>query len=237
MAVRVIHRFPAGTADVGSLISYAKQARDEPGCLESECYRGLAGEPVTALIELWEDESAYARSWGSAVRTGRADLLLGHGHRPESEFYPQQYFQPDNGAWVADGQARDAGRIFWPAAGPVRLAIQTAMPDVDAIAPGLQANAAETRREPGCVAFEWLRGAEFDHHALLLELWQSQAVYDAHWALRLKTSPPGPPPPPAQRLHGTNGTEIYRHHLFTHLYDRWLPADPARWSAAVIWPG
>jgi quinol monooxygenase YgiN len=236
MPVRVIHRFGDQTADVADLVGYAKQTRDEVGCLEAECFTGLTGEPITAVAELWEGETAYARAWGSALQSRRAGLLFGHG-RPESEFYQHRYFHPDDGAWVGDGQAASGDKIFWPAAGPVRVVIQTSMPDVDAFAPGLQANAAETRREPGCVAFEWCRSAESEHHVLLLELWESQALYDAHWALRLRTSPPGPPPSPAPREHGTNGTEFYRYQPFTHLYDRWLPADPSRWSAAVIWPG
>ena len=108
--------------------------------------------------------------------------------------------------------------------------------------PRLAGYSIETRREPGCIQFEHFHSIEFDPDTLTLELWQDQVIYDLHWQLRAKTritgatfgSAGGSSERP-DRLQGTNGYEFYQQLPFQHLYDRWLPIEPSKWSESVTW--
>lgn len=240
MTLRVLHQFSRDSVDEADLVRCTRSVRGVPGCLEAECYRSVVDPENLALTELWEDQHAFGDYWAHALAKPEDNPLVravGDGERePVSEFYRHQYFSA-RGAWVAQVHKDRVQKVFWPAAGRVRVFIQSSSAHFDAVLPALLDNVRETRREPGCLQFAWVRGVEFPNHTALIELWESQAHYDAHWSLRTATGPSGPPPEPPPRQQGTNGAEFYRYERFRHLYDRWLPADVSRWSATVTWAG
>lgn len=127
--------------------------------------------------------------------------------------------------------------MFWPAISPVRILVTASLADIDELAPALKVEIAQTRREPGCVEYAFYRSVEFPAHLAVLELWQDQGVYDAHWQLRMKTGRAGAGGGEnAPREHGSNGFEFYRQQTFMHLYDRWLPTAEINWSETIAWP-
>lgn len=228
MALRALYEFTASPGRDTELGSYAANVRTEPGCVEAEAYRSVTDPSHVAVVQLWADQYAFSEHW-------RRSHVLDASEVARAEFYPHQYFDLD-GAWVAqEHEGRNSG-IVWPNSGSVRVLIQGSAADLDAALPSTLDNARETLREPGCLQFDWLRGIEFTHHTLLLELWQDQRIYDAHWQLRLKTGPSGPPPA-APRSVGSEGLEFYRFQTFIHLYDRWLPSDVNSWSETIVWAG
>lgn len=239
MPLRILHRLTLPTsADTDErLAAEAAATRALPGCREAEAYRGLSSPDEVAVVQLWEDEDAHD-AYAAAVAAGTCASLpaeLAVRDEAVTEAYPHEYAAPADGVWTAGSQG--AGRrIVWPARGAVRIVIQSCFADVDAEAPGLLANEAETRREPGCREFAWLRGVDDPRHILLLELWESQRSYDQHWILRRRTGSGGPARQRAERAHGSNGAEFYRRQEFRLLYGRWLPRDDDAWSTTVDWP-
>jgi quinol monooxygenase YgiN len=240
--IRALHPLPADT-DPSEAAGYAQRLRERPGCLEAECYRGIGDQDETFLVSLWADQRDHDRYWTQVLADSGGDPadLVYASVRPDApepapaEFYTHARFRLDR-VWVAERFAGDPPKIFWPAAGPVRIIIQSSFADPEGALPALVADELATRREPGCLQYLRAQSVEYPEHFLLLELWRDQAVYDAHWQLRLKTGSGGRKAEPAPRRLGENGLEFYRHQPFRHLYDRWLPADVSRWSETIVWP-
>jgi quinol monooxygenase YgiN len=235
--IRVLHQLRTDRGD-DELASYASEAGAYPGCVESECYRSTRDRETVAVVQLWRGEDAFSAYWAELLGAAGNDLVIGRvgaSGAPASttEFYRHQYFDLDR-IWIASTYASQASRINWPAYGAVRIIIQDSLAEFDAELPDLHANTNETHREPGCLQFEYFRGAQYEGHSLLLELWESQQIYDAHWHLRIKTRRPVTRKK-APRESGKNGREFYRHAGFRHLYDRWLPASVDQWSETVTW--
>ncbi|MET8948897.1 antibiotic biosynthesis monooxygenase [Streptomyces sp. NPDC004542] len=240
-AIRVLHQFHAGEEQEERLLAYTRRLRKETGCLEAEHYRSVVAPASIAVVELWEDQYLYGEHWARALEEAEPDVVLGavSGRTQSgatSEFYRHEYYQPGR-VWLPVAQQGRTQKVFWPAAGAVRVLYQGSPADTDAVLEEVAEGVRETRREPGCLQFEWFRGTEFPGHVLVLELWQDQTAYDAHWLLRISTGSGGDGGEQAPRRQGTNGLEFYRGQEFTHLYDRWLPADVARRSETVVWPG
>jgi quinol monooxygenase YgiN len=239
-AIRALHQLVADDSQGAELVDYVQRVRKQPGCVEAECYRSVDDPRNAGIVELWRDQHAYGDYWTRVLDSPEQDVVLRAAAQPGpgragSEFYRHQYFYRDR-IWVPVDHRDRTQKVRWPASGSVRIIIQNSQSNVDTIAPVLLGNARETRREPGCLQFEWFRSIEFRNHMLLLELWQDQAIYDAHWHLRIATGSGGAVArEPAPRQQGSNGLEFYRYQPFTHLYDRWLPADVTRWSETVIW--
>lgn len=234
--LRVLHQVDASIG--GAAVEYAQHLRRVEGCFEAEAYSALNEAGGIAVVELWKTQSAYARAWASSPAESSVEEFVGAvAHSPAgsaTEFYSHQYFDLDQ-SWKPVGYEGNR-KVFWPNSGGVRVLIQGSRANLEAIRDDIDQNATETNREPGCEQFEWFVGLENSEHTLLLELWRDQAVYDAHWMLRLAATPPNWPMVPAERTLGRNGREFYRHQGFVHLYDRWLPRDVARWSHTIVWP-
>nr|WP_301539755.1 antibiotic biosynthesis monooxygenase [Nocardioides sp. zg-DK7169] len=215
----------------------ARLVRTLPGCREAEAYRSLRDPLEVAVVQLWQDESAHDAYAADVAAATVPSLVAELAARDEvrTEAYTHEYFSPADGVWTAASQGA-ARRIVWPARGPVRIVIQSCFADPEGEAPALLANERETLREPGCEEFAWMRGVEDARHILLLERWSSQRIYDQHWVLRRRTASGGPARVRAERTHGTNGAEFYRHQQFRLLYGRWLPADPDDFPTTVDWP-
>lgn len=239
VALRVLHRFTVPETNDERLVAECHATRQYAGCLEAEAYRAVGSPTTVAVVELWEDEHAYGAYWSATLLHTDAPLSLelARTDSSETEFYRQQHFRPENGIW----QARDADTavrpVVWPARGPIRILIQSCFLDTAEEREWIARNDAETQREPGCLEFRWMRGIEDPRHVLLAELWESQQIYDRHWALRLATGSGGNPNRVrTERSFGTNGAEFYRLQEFRHHYDRWLPRNASDWSSTIEWP-
>lgn len=234
MALRILHQFirPTGVDADALLASEAATLRGLDGCREAEAYRGLRDPEQVAVVQLWEDEDAYA----AHLTAGPATLPVVLAARDEgsTEIYSHGYFAPVDGVWTAESQQGDR-RVVWPARGEVRIVIQTCLADTAAERPALVANELETLREPGCREFAWMSSVEVPGHVLLLETWASQRIYDQHWVLRRRTGS-APARQRGERIHGTDGAEFYRRQEFRLLYGHWLPAEPDAASTTVLWP-
>lgn len=241
--LRVEHFLRWPKARDSELIAALASTRGVEGCMQAEAYRAVDDDENVVVLELWQDQQVYASHWSSVLADGTA-LLLEQANRPgcsPSEFYRYQTYQW-RGRWTATSLPDSGQRIFWPNRGAVRIAIQITVADGEAVKPRFADDAAATRREPGCLAFDWMQSLEWPHHYLLNELWTDQAIYDAHIGMRVKvaeargeTYGTGARPPAPPREHGTNGLEFYRQQPFRHLYDRWQPDDVTRWSETVVW--
>lgn len=239
--VRALHQLVADGIQESEFVDYVQRLRKEPGCTEAECYRSVEDPRNIGVVELWQDQHAFGDYWARQLEGPDQGVVLRAASsqaqgESSSEFYRHQYFYPDR-IWVAVDHKDRTQKVFWPASGAVRIIIQGSQANVEDTLPALLENARETSREPGCLQFDWFRSLEFPNHTLLLELWRDQAIYDAHWQLRIKTGSGGGGAvrEPAPRQQGSNGLEFYRYEPFTHLYDRWVPADVTRWSETVIW--
>ena len=238
-AVRALHQIVSPSTSHDEIAEHTALVRGQSGAVEAEAYLSLDDRARVALVELWEDEAAYARYW-STVRTATAShpVLVedtrGDG-RASSEFYSHRPFDLDR-IWIASGLPESRSTIVWPARDGVRIVLQLSLQSSTELRERLGEDQATTRREPGCLQYEWFQGLDEPSHFVLLELWENQFIYDNHWHLRLKTPPPAQHLPVVERSRGQNGIEFYRHQPFQHLYDRWLPVDPHRWSETVVWP-
>lgn len=242
--LRVLHQFQSGSGADAELIELTQGTRKEEGCLEAEAYRNFEHADRLAIVELWEDQYVYGAYWERRLQAigdaaaPRSSALFDN-EPAQSEFYSLQYFRRPDRVWEAADHADKPTKIAWPAGDGVRIISQSGASNLEEWLPTGLANARETRREPGCIQFDHLGSLEFATHALLLELWSpNQAIYDAHWQLRIKTNAAmaGVRRVSTERIHGASGIEFYRYQRFTHLYDRWLPAELERWSETVIWP-
>ncbi len=233
MSIRVIRHLP-DTSDLERLVEYATITRKLGAVEESEVYVSIGGDTHSCLVELWEDENALTEHWND-----NAELLLQPRNvrdAPRVEFYRQQYFGLASGTWVPEGAGESEGLVHWPARGAVRVIAQGSEGDPEAAQDFLLADVDSTRREIGCIEYTRYSGVEHPQHQLLLELWENQRVYDAHWNLRTLTFKGGDGPNFVPRAYGTNGIEFYRASVFEHHYGRWLPSQAEERSIAIAWP-
>lgn len=242
--LRVLHEF-GEDADRQALLEETSRLREEPGCASAELYATLAAdETELALTMLWETEAAYDAFWARALAGGYPALVgpvTGTSDEDETavtEFYRRSTFALREGVWVPEDSEESTRKIFWPAAGPVRIIIQNAVQASEAMYDRIRAEIAETRREEGCLEYAWYENVDLPGHLLLLELWADQVIYDRHWHLRGATAAyvGDTLRVPAEPQRGPVAREFYRWQDFRHHYDRWLPAHPAAYATTVSWP-
>lgn len=237
--LRVIH-WLSEVENPERLLAYCANVREAEGDVEAECYASIEDEGLLAIAELWASVDAFGAYWRAASTGEWNDTLyrLASGRDAgwqRTELYMQQRFARN--IEFRPEAAQDASSIVcWPSRGPVRLVIPGCVDGLDEAIPRLLENARDTRREPGCLEYRWWHSLEFPGQTLLLELWQSQPVYDFHWQLRRKTGEAARLGPAPQRRYGSSGVELYHHEAYTYLYDRWLPVDQGAWSETVAWP-
>ena len=197
-------------------------------------YRSLAEgeEKIYAFTLLFPDEAAIETFLAEAPN-GPADELLRHA---TIDCYVQSSYALIDGVWTPTDAIQDS-RIMWPGNSPVRIVIETACENNPAMYAMTSEEISQTRAEPGCLQYAWYEDVDRPGDLLLLELWDNQVIYDAHWFGRMKTSDyrgdSGRKPSPRQR--GEVSREFYRHQPFEYHYGRLLPADTAHYSHTVIW--
>ena len=236
--LRVLHDI-TGPVGRGQMISAATALRDAPGCVSAEAYASMIGDEHTALTMVFEHESDYWAAWSNPPKA-YSDLhnVLTDDAHCVTEFYEITDFGVANGVWAPKGTDRDARRIFWPARGEVRIAIQYAVAPNDEMRALVAPEVAETRREPGCLQYDWMESLELPEHLLLLEIWSDQVIYDRHAQMRVDTATfrGDSKRVRSEPSRGLTSLEFYRRQMFRVQYDRWMPADVAEYSASIHWP-
>ncbi|HVA27880.1 MAG TPA: antibiotic biosynthesis monooxygenase family protein [Candidatus Baltobacteraceae bacterium] len=109
----------------------------------------------------------------------------------------------------------------------------------------LRRRAAEMRTEPGCIELDYFRDVEFPENFAQLELWESPAAFDRHWAhwgtdglfsgLPALSAPNHGGTPEYPRRHGINAAEFYHHQRFQLIEGAFVPFEPADRIASVRW--
>ena len=99
---------------------------------------------------------------------------------------------------------------------PIRVVVNThvAESSVDEMIAYWKDKSALCEAEEGNLQYEVFRSLSRPENFALLELWQDQRTYDAHWEAELKR--PKPSPEKGPRRHGRDGVEFY----FDHCYYR-----------------
>ena len=87
--------------------------------------------------------------------------------------------------------------------------------------------------ESGCLQYEIFRSGQDPAKLVLLEHWESRAVYDQHWTSQIARE--GLP----QRKPGASPSrvEIYGHETFEVVDGVWVPTRIDARSATIRWPG
>jgi quinol monooxygenase YgiN len=244
--LRVLHEFAipdpgAETSDTAAdITAETARMRSEPGCVTAELYRMLepAHVPDHALTSVWASEPDYWRFWEKVLKGSYPALnALLTDDEAATEFYARSAFKLIDGVWGPEDLVGER-RIFWPARGPVRIIIETAVEATDAMYAKIAAEMAETRREDGCQTYGWYENVELKGHLLLLEVWADQVQYDRHWHLRLASAAfvGDNLRRPATPQRGLVSREFYRQQQFRHHYDRWLPSDPMAAATTIEFP-
>lgn len=250
--LRVLYQICREPGDHDDLLAHSAAARAEPGCEESECYRGFEHRENMAIIELWADEFAYSDHWRKLVQAGTAfdTILRSSGTRAYGrngyEFYWQQYYATKDGVWTPPEDHERSSVVLWAGGAQVRIIGQATRGEIRETLPQLVAYSEETRREPGCLQFEHMQSIEenAEGDTVNLELWADQVIYDRHWALRRRSvahgavlASGGRSTERPERQFGNSGYEYYQCTRYAHLYDHWRPEDISRWSESVRWRG
>lgn len=236
--LRVLHDI-TGPIDRDRLVSAAAELRTVAGCVSAEAYASMVGDEHVALTMVFEREADYWAAWSTPARA-YADLhdVLTDDTSCVTEFYVVQNFGAAGGVWAPTDTDREARRIFWPARGEVRIAIQYAVAPNDEMRALVAPEVVETRREPGCLQYDWMENLELPEHLLLLEVWSDQVIYDRHAQMRVDTAAfrGDSKRKRAEPARGLTSLEFYRRQEFRVQYDRWMPADADGYSASIHWP-
>lgn len=236
--LRVLHDI-TGRVDRPRLVEAAAALRDVPGCVSAEVYASMIGDDHTALTMVFERESDYWSAWSNAPQA-YADLhdVLTDDDLCVTEFSLVTSFGIADGVWAPADADRDARRIFWPARGEIRIAIQYAVEPNDEMRGLVRPEVIETRREPGCLQYDWMENVELPEHLLLLEIWSDQVIYDRHAQKRVDTAAfrGDSKRRRTEPQRGITSLEFTRRQTFQLQYDRWMPADVADYSASIHWP-
>lgn len=232
-AIHVIDNPPAG------LGQEVRTLRDRDGIAQAELYRSLGlvdgtQENIWAVAILADTETTYAE-WLSGLEQGSALRAVVEGGR--TEVYEQRQYHLAGGRWAPLGSDGTAPTIAWPASGPVSIIIQGAYQPNEQMRQLTAREIADTRREPGCVFYAWMENVELENHLMLLEVWDNQHIYDAHWFGRLATGVyrGDSGRKPATPVRGEPSREFYRQQSFDFHYGRLLPASVDNYSESILW--
>lgn len=236
--LRVLHDI-TGPVDRDRLVAAAVALRAVDGCVSAEVYASIIGDEHTALTLVFAHETDYWSVWTSPPKAYAAlhDVLTDDA-LCVTEFYEIVNFGISDGVWAPADADRSARRIFWPARGQVRIAIQYAVEPNDEMRTLVLPEVTETRREPGCLQYDWMENLELPEHLLLLEVWSDQVIYDRHAQMRVDTAPfrGESKRTRTEPTRGLTSLEFYRRQVFRVQYDRWMPADESGYSASIHWP-
>jgi quinol monooxygenase YgiN len=84
----------------------------------------------------------------------------------------------------------------------------------------------QCRAEAGCTQYQVFQSIEVPNEFALLEGWEDQQTYDAHWAAQ-RAIPGRPVFPRVPPTRGRDGLEFYFDQQYFHLEDgQWVPDNP-----------
>jgi quinol monooxygenase YgiN len=232
----------------------AAEVQRMPGCLEFDFFRDIEHPESFVQLELWKDADTFdhfratpssavalgnVREMCTPFHPGVADFPRRHGLNGV-EFYRFNEFERDGRVYVAKDSSRRTRTIQWPAYSNVRVVIEICLKLADDRK--LEPYSVDTRRQPGCEEFSWLRSISYPENVLHLELWSGGPTgYDKHYLKRTLEdiwggiAVPRPTFDFAERRYGRSGFEFYQHSFFASSGDVWLPEDPAARMISVRW--
>ena len=130
----------------------------------------------------------------------------------------------------------------------IRVLVQSAQEGLEGEVDALLERATKARKEPGCLQYELFRGTELPENFALLQLWESEQTFDAHWRkqaeagasllgdLRQLQAPYHLGSPQSPRRHGQNGVEFSKRVVTQPLDNVWVPRDESLRTESVRWP-
>jgi quinol monooxygenase YgiN len=118
---------------------------------------------------------------------------------------------------------------------PIRALISMTFPSAEAAEAELAVRVERCREveanEPGCVQYEIFRSAMKPEKLVLIELWESEALFDEHWQLNRSGKLPPQPHTPGR----TMSAEFYLQKVFANADGVWTAAEPERRVAGIRW--
>jgi quinol monooxygenase YgiN len=125
----------------------------------------------------------------------------------------------------------------------IRVVVQGSYATGNDLMPAMVEYSRGLRKEAGNLQAEDFGSTEFPGQFLHLELWESAAAFDAHWAKAPGIDLLGSWQAPnhhgtlaAPRRQGENGIEFYRHVIYSRSENYWAPAEDGERVASVRFP-
>jgi quinol monooxygenase YgiN len=240
--------------DLVRLEDQARTMRGEEGCVHFEIFRSVEFPENFVQIETWENiEKLETR-----LRSGKPLTLLGgesaleapfHGGTVSNprrhglngiEFYPLQRYKRIENEFVRTEMQSAPPALCWPSRfEAVRVLInESAEPSHDA---EMVPYSLDTRSQPGCVEFDFMRSLDFLENRLHIELWIGPpSLYDAHYQTRNRQRAYGggierPPDRPLPRRIGAPGLEFYQHCFYARVGETFQPEETDERMSTVHW--
>jgi quinol monooxygenase YgiN len=118
---------------------------------------------------------------------------------------------------------------------PIRALISFTFPSAEAAEAELAVRVERCRAveagEPGCLQYEIFRSAMKPEKLVLIELWESEALFDEHWQLNRSGTLPPQPQTPGRAA----SAEFYVQKVFASVDGVWAAAEPERRLDGIRW--
>jgi quinol monooxygenase YgiN len=152
----------------GLLHTFATVSRKDQGNARFEILQRIAPSNQFVIVAIWNNQSAYAAHVAAAPAHGFRQQIGPHLITPIDE-------RVHAGLEVAPSISSSA-----PGAVYSITHVDVSPPRKDECAAALQTLANESRKEPGADRFEVFRQSGHPNHFTVVEIWKSQAAYEAH---------------------------------------------------------
>jgi quinol monooxygenase YgiN len=155
-------------AATGLLRQLAAASRKDEGNTRFEILQRTAPSNQFAIVAIWKDQKAYD-----------AHLAAAHSKEFREKIKPHLISAIDDrthvGMEIATGAAKSAtGAIY------VVTHVDVPPPKKDECIAALKALVEASRKDPGSVRFDIFQQGTRPNHFSVVEIWKSQAAYDAH---------------------------------------------------------
>jgi quinol monooxygenase YgiN len=168
-AVSYIEVAPAGrNAAIALLRQLATASRKDDGNTRFEILERTAPNYQFAIVSSWKDQKSYD-----------AHVTSAHFKEFRDKIKPQLISTIDDRTHTGLEAAMDAGNSP-PGAVFVVTHVDVPPPSKDSCIAALKTLATESRKEAGSARFDVFQQASRPNHFTVVEIWKSQAGYDAH---------------------------------------------------------
>lgn len=121
----------------------------------------------------------------------------------------------------------------------VRVVVTINAPSAEAAEAALEGRIVLCKRteaeEEGCLQYEVFRSAMRPERLMLVELWESLAIYDRHWHLQQERERVNPLPPPGTPGRPVSVIEFYKQAIYGRVDGIWQSVDPEDRCETVRW--